>query len=248
LRLATVSDLHLGHAPPFDRFEGGEERLLRYLDRLERTHDVIVLLGDVFQTDYGWRPGSRADVLDAALERYPRAVRRWRAPPYRLVYGNHDAVTRERLGALEELRLEVDGWRAWLIHGHQFDPFIRDESYSVTWSIGLMRRLGLERVPDFLEGPLYEAMQRAARPIGAQDLAARRALLANRCDVVVMGHSHRAVCEPSGRGVYANSGTSGARRFGYVSIDGATRRVETRALLPDGGEWCLAAWTPQGRG
>lgn len=48
MRIATFGDLHLGHTPVLDKFLGEEDRLLRLDDHLSRTHDRIILMGDIY--------------------------------------------------------------------------------------------------------------------------------------------------------------------------------------------------------
>ena len=117
MRVASIGDLHLCDSPTLDGFRGPESSLLGLLDHLERTHDRIVLLGDIVGTDYGTAPGSSAAVLRATMRRYARTVERWRAPPYTLVFGNHDPITEAELGARESVDLEQDGFRVRLLHG-----------------------------------------------------------------------------------------------------------------------------------
>jgi UDP-2,3-diacylglucosamine pyrophosphatase LpxH len=235
MRLAAFGDLHLGHHPRLDKFAGREDFLLHFCDHLEQHYDRVILLGDIYQTDYGPLPGSRPDVLSAVLERYPRISRRWSQAPYQHVFGNHDLITRSMLDAPESLHFEDDGWRVWLIHGHQFDPLIGRgmRPYRVTWFMGGLRRLGLSILADVLEGPVFVRMQRAARRLGALDVTARALLETGQHDVVVMGHSHLQSCAPFGDGVYANSGMGTPFELPFVSIDTAMRRVEVQCFHAD---------------
>jgi predicted phosphodiesterase len=242
MRIATFGDLHLGHTPVLDKFHGKEDDLLRFDDHLSRTHDRIVLMGDIYQTDYGKYPGSRSDVLEAILKRYSRIVRRWGSSRYDSIFGNHDLITQKRLGTLKQMRIKKDGWRIWLIHGHQFDPFIHRKGhfpYFVTWIIGGMRRKGLGRLADFLEGPLYDFGQQVFQTL---DLAARKALSSGKNNVIVMGHSHQMTCQPLGKGIYVNSGACSVNAMRYVSIDTVTRVVEVWVFKPSEDHFPLLKW------
>jgi predicted phosphodiesterase len=232
MRIATFGDLHLGHTPVLDKFHGKEEALLRFDDHLSRTHDRIISMGDIYQTDYGMYPGSRSDVLEAILKRYSRIFGRWGSSHYDSVFGNHDLITQKILGTSKQISIKKDGCRIWLIHGHQFDPFIRKKGqlpFFVTWLIGGMRRKGLRRLADFLEGPLYDFGQRVFQRL---DLAARKALIKGENNIIVMGHSHQMTCRPLGKGIYVNSGVCSCDSMRYVSIDTATRVVEVRVFKP----------------
>ena len=175
MHIATFGDIHLGPTAVLDKFLGKEERLLRLDDHLSRTHDRVILMGDIYQTDYGSYPGSRTDVLEAILKRYSRIVGRWRSSHYHSLLGNHDLITQKLRGSVKQIRLIKDNWRIRLTHGHEFDPFIGDKGrlpFVVTWMIGRLRRLGFSRRADFLKGPLYDWGQRCFE---ALELAAIKA-------------------------------------------------------------------------
>jgi predicted phosphodiesterase len=199
-------------------------------------------MGDIFQTDYGPYPGSRSDVLEAILKRYSRIVQRWGSSRYDSIFGNHDQITQKLMGTLKQIRLKKDGWRIWLIHGHQFDPFIGEKGrlpYLITWIIGGMRRKGLSRLADFLEGPFYDFGQRIFERL---DMAARQALIHGKSNIIVMGHSHQMTCRPFGKGIYVNSGACSSEYMRYVSIDTAMRVVEVRAFKPPDECLLLLRW------
>jgi len=240
MRFASYGDVHLSHSPALDKFRGCEDDLLRFDEHLFRHHDQVILMGDMFQTDYGRLPGSRTDVFAAIAERFPRIVARYGSGVHRTLAGNHDAVTRMLLGAENEIRVTNGQVRLWFIHGHQFDPFIAGKGrmpYLVTWLVGGLRRAGLWQLADYLEGPLYLKGQNALPYV---DGAAVRALERGDADVVVMGHSHQVTCRPAGSGVYLNSGECDAAWLRYLSIDTDSRVAEIRAYGPSGVEAVLS--------
>ena len=230
MRIATFGDLHLCPSLSSDRFGNDEEQLLRFDDHLRELHDRIVLMGDVFQTDYGSRPGSRGDMLEATMQRYRRISGRWNSPACTMIYGNHDVVTARRMRAVEEIALDSNGMRIWLTHGHQFDPLISEgpAPFMVSWIVGQFRRMGQKGLADLLEGRFFMVCQRLVRSLGSPRSAARNALMQNERDVVIMGHTHQAECVRFGNGVYANSGACLPNHLGYVSIDTLTREVQLR--------------------
>ena len=242
MRIATFGDLHLGHTPVLDKFLGEEDLLLRLDDHLSRTHDRIILMGDIYQTDYGSYPGSRSEVLEAILKRYSRIVGRWSTAAHYSLFGNHDLITQKLLGNLKQIHLLKDNWGIWLTHGHQFDPFIGDERrlpFVGTWMIGGLRRLGFIWLADFLEGRFYNWGQRVSK---ALEMAAVMALHRGKNNVIVMGHSHQMACLPMGRGVYVNSGACTPDSLRYVSIDTSRRVVEVRSFTPPNGTQVSLRW------
>jgi predicted phosphodiesterase len=244
MRIASFGDLHLGHTQVLDKFQGREEVLLRFDDHLCRTHDRIILMGDIYQTDYGKVPGSRSEVLEAILKRYSQVVQRWRSSPYRSVFGNHDMITQKLLGTSRQIRIKKDDWRIWFIHGHQFDPFIGEKGhlpFFVTWMIGGMRRIGFSCLADFLEGPFYDFGQRLFQRL---ERAARTALSHGKNDIMVMGHSHQTACRQLGNGVYLNSGACCYDSMLYTSIDTLRRIVEVRVFEPPRHSRLFLRWQP----
>jgi UDP-2,3-diacylglucosamine pyrophosphatase LpxH len=237
VRIATFGDLHLGPSMLSDRFLNDEEHLLRFDDHLRESHDRIILMGDIFQTDYGSRPGSRSEVLEAAMERYPRISYRWKSSSCAMIYGNHDVVTERRMSAVKEIFLKDKGSRIWLTHGHQFDPLISQGPvpFIFSWMVGKLRRLGQKRLADFLEGRFFMACQRMARSLGSPRYAARNALMLDQYDIVIMGHTHQPECVRVGSGIYANLGACLPNQLGYVSIDTLTKEVQLREFQGNNG-------------
>jgi predicted phosphodiesterase len=230
VRIAAFGDLHLAPTLLSDRFRNDEDHLLRFDDHLTRSHDRIVLMGDIYQTDYGTGPASRSEMLERAMERYPRITGRWNSSSYAMIFGNHDLVTERRMRAVKQMSLEDNGFRIWLIHGHQFDPLIRGGAVPFFFSrmVGKVRRWGFRQVADFLEGRLYMVFQRLARSLGSPGFAARKALMTGKYDTVVMGHTHQPACVCLGNGIYANSGALSPDHLEYISIDTLSREVQLR--------------------
>ena len=100
MQIATFGDLHLGHTAGLYKFLGKEESLLHLEDHLSRANDRIILMGDIYQPDYGRSPGSRTDMLEAILKRYSRIVRRWTSSHYYFLFGIHDLITQKFLGSV----------------------------------------------------------------------------------------------------------------------------------------------------
>ena len=229
MRIASFSDTHLGPAPERDRFGHDEGALLRLSEHVEASHDRAVLVGDIFQTDWGRRVGSQAAEVDAILARYARLWARWCTPFYALIRGNHDRVTGERLGAVEQLEVSADGVRVLYLHGDRYDVTLRGAGPDVTmWVLGRVRHGGLPSVAGWVDDrmlfPLNGILNRGdpvkrAAP-GLQPAGGRR--------VIVAGHTHRAACEAVGGVVYANSGATTPGSLTYVSVDTERKTVALR--------------------
>jgi predicted phosphodiesterase len=242
MQVAVLSDLHLGGKDALDRFaraRAAEARLLGLLARLERHVDRVVLLGDIFETLRGLKPGTAARELRTAMAAYPGVARRvLEDPRYQLVHGNHDAVAAEVLGSPEHLRLEDHGTRMVFFHGHQLDRLARGRaplSRLGVWAGGLLERLGV---------PVTHRLDRAGRrgrapgagdppaADGASSPAAdapRAALVLGRAlggDVVVNGHTHAALRVERGGQLYLNSGTCLGGQHEIVLLDTGAHRYE----------------------
>lgn len=232
MRIAALSDLHIGARPSQDCFGHQEDAFLGFLDQLEATHDRIVLVGDVFQTQHGWGVGRRAAVGELALARarVPELCARLAREPYAYVFGNHDCVSGALYGALAHLRLSGDGFSALFVHGHQYDPLLR-HIYPVTrvttWVSGRLRWAQLHQLADRLEAEdIRIKHERFRGPRGPYARAAGALLREHRADVVVMGHTHVADRLELPDGLMVNAGSCSRGRRIYVSIDTRARSVE----------------------
>lgn len=228
MRIAAFSDLHIGATEAMDTFGHREDDFLRWMDDLERDHDHIVLLGDIYQTDHGPLPGvgDARRLLERARERLTSFARRTEEPQYVWVHGNHDPVTAEVLGAREQVVLGEPGGRALFTHGDRYDPVLQRIprlSALGTWFAGRTRALGLKRLAEHLEDK--DVSVKAARhdgPDGPYAAGASALIAAHEVQFVVMGHTHVPVRTPLATGLLANTGTCSRGRFMGVSVDTAT--------------------------
>lgn len=227
MRIAALSDFHIGPTDDSDVFRHELPAFMATLDAIERDHDHIVLLGDIFQAQHGigFGAASQARELDRARKRVPALWERMRSVGYTYIHGNHDAVARECLGAQSSVRFESDGVAVFLTHGHQFDPFLR-RIYALTrvgtWMTGRMRVLGLRAAADRLE---HEDVVRKrdlfCGPHGPYARGAVRLLRDQRADIVVMGHTHVPARLELPGGIMANTGTCSLGQTMFASIDTA---------------------------
>ena len=232
MKIAALSDFHIGPWDRADIFGHTEDDILRFLDRLESEHDCIVLVGDVFQTQMGlvWGPRSQRRHLELARRRFPRLAERILHEPYRLLYGNHDEVAGPVLGARESVTIRSDGFGALFIHGHQFDEVMNRNltlSHMSTWTVGRLRFAGLgiladlgERIDVALKHRWYEG-----HPNPYLD-AASKIIEREGVDLVCMAHTHVAQRIELEKGLFVNCGSCSRGRYEYVSVDTKARSVE----------------------
>jgi UDP-2,3-diacylglucosamine pyrophosphatase LpxH len=244
MRIASLGDLHLGPSAQMERFCQREEVLLSLSAHLEETHDQIVLTGDVYQADYGWRLGPDPTVVQSVRQRFPRLSARWDRHCYVHLPGNHDdlPIARQASQGGAEMHIQADDVSVLYLHGHQFDPISRGLGARLTmWSMARLRRLDLRRLCAFLEEQMLERGHRLLAGDEHLGLAARAAQLIQErsCTIVVMGHSHERACCWLGDGVYANSGICVSGDPAFVSIDTKSKRVELCTFDPLRGRQCL---------
>jgi len=112
VKLAAISDLHIGARDRTDGFRHDEAAFLSFLDQLEAAHDRIVVLGDLFQAEHGWWFGDAIGVrqLAAAQHRAAALWQRVQRAPYIYIHGNHDHVARHHAGARTSWRVIADGF------------------------------------------------------------------------------------------------------------------------------------------
>lgn len=237
MRIAALSDFHIGAHRHADGFRHDVDSFARTLDRLEAEHDRVVLLGDIFQTDHtAWpHPLGSARSLDLARRRVPSLAERFDRATYQYVHGNHDAVAGPARGAPERW-LAPGRFGALFIHGHQFDPIAVEATWAAhlgTWTTGRLRALGLRPLARWFEGhDVAIKHERFKGPEGPYARGAAALMEEHGVPIVVMGHTHVHCITPVGRGVMVNTGTCSDRRTTWVSVD--TERGVVEVHGPDG--------------
>ncbi len=231
MRIAAFSDLHIGAQPHTDGFQHALPRFEAWLTTLERTHDRIVLLGDIFQTDHGWTRSAAAfrHQLATAQRRLARLWDRFRGGGYVYVHGNHDEIAAEAVGAAEQF-VAPGRYPALFIHGHQFDPVAGAAPAAAnfgTWTCGRLRAAGLRPVAQWLEGRDVAIKHgRFGGPTGPYAAGAGTLARRHRTPIVVMGHTHVEAIDRIDAGLCINTGTCSGGALSFASVDTEAGRVE----------------------
>jgi UDP-2,3-diacylglucosamine pyrophosphatase LpxH len=215
MRIAVISDLHIG-ADEFSPTGFGD-----FLDHLEREHDEIILLGDVFECYFPalpWRALAQYDGLDRL---HRDITHRFRSAKYTMLSGNHDMVVRRARGIPSKTERAHNGYRILLSHGHEnesaFGSTVKVRLVELyMWLVYRLKRVGLPALYHYSYRMDYE---RNMKDGGAAHLEAARHLVRRGYDVVVFGHTHvpRHVELREG-GTYINTGDCVRRRM-YASLD-----------------------------
>lgn len=225
MRVAALSDLHVGLEPNTDAFCHASEAFAGFFDDLLAEHDRVVLLGDVVTADHAaiWGARFARAHLRRILTAHAWLVDRIAHPRVVYVHGNHDLVARDVLGAAERVVFGEGRYRAMFVHGHQYDPIAVHAlplAHAGTWTTGRLRALGLRRVAQWFEDRDVEIKDLRFR--GAQGPYARAADALCRdagVQAVVMGHTHSARLDRVTHGVSLNTGSCSLGRRQYVSLD-----------------------------
>jgi len=236
VKIAAISDLHIGPCDLGAEFGHDEDWFAEFVEQLAAEHDRLILLGDIYQTEHGVAPTRRGyhRQLMRARRRVPRITAALSGPKCIHIAGNHDAITRDSLGALHDLRIEADGFGILFVHGHQFDPLLRGPSYVLartgTWLAGRLRRAGLAAASQwFGDRDVSIKQEQLGGPRGPYARAARQLMRTRDVSLVVMGHTHCPVHYEFAEGDLVNTGTCWNGNTMYVSIDTSNRQVDVRA-------------------
>ncbi len=225
MRVAALSDLHIGLDPTTDAFQHRADAFARFLDDLLGQHDRVVLLGDIFAADHaaGWGERFAQAHLRRILTRVPWLSDRLAHDRVHYVHGNHDLAAAAVLGAAERVVLGEGAYRAMFVHGHQFDPggqkalILAQTGTGVT---GRMRAFGLRRTAQWFEDRDVEIKDvRFRGPAGPYASAADALCRQSGVRAVVMGHTHAARVDVMPHGLSLNTGSCSCGRREYVSLD-----------------------------
>src|SRR6188474_2998957 len=92
MKLAVISDLHLGAGDLADSFGHDDGDFLRFLKFLEGNFERVILLGDIWECLQSRKLGNAREELNLALAAHPEIARRFSRPSYHYVHGNHDIL------------------------------------------------------------------------------------------------------------------------------------------------------------
>jgi predicted phosphodiesterase len=224
MKIAVISDLHMGPTGDTNPFGHSDERFARFLGFLESNFEKIILLGDIWETLMTpWPYYDRAGALRAAREAHRSIARRFEGSQYTYIHGNHDCVAGVVEGAPEELSLDVDGVRMLFTHGHRQDPIIVHAlwlSEMGVWAGGWILRLKLGFVHRMIRR--FDRFRSGARPDAGACSFQRWAVSlarARSADIVVTGHTHIPLRAAHGDQLYLNSGSCAAGNFSFLALD-----------------------------
>ena len=92
MKMAVISDLHLGDGGATDLFGHEDNEFLRFLQHLENNFEKVVLLGDIWETLTAPSPAGQLAELRRTQEAHQEIFQRFQRENYLYVHGNHDLV------------------------------------------------------------------------------------------------------------------------------------------------------------
>lgn len=212
-----ISDLHLGDGSKADDFHRDKE-FLDFLTYIEDNHAELIVLGDLYEL---WQCDldKIAWTHSAVLNRLKSLV----VPEATYIYGNHDYFPFSKYSSGTYKKDNI-----FAQHGHQYDIFNRYKNplFNLKWPIGKYVTVLLgeierwfckdvdvwaEKMRDKFGSFLWEAANLQNRGHYTSDstihmlrVNAYRILRDN--NIVIFGHTHKAILENFYTGIYANCG------------------------------------------
>jgi UDP-2,3-diacylglucosamine pyrophosphatase LpxH len=223
MKLAVISDLHIGDKTSTDVFGHSENEFIEFLRHLENNFDKIVLLGDIFECLSLVQPFKTENQLLKSINSYPKLSNKFlNDKRYIYIPGNHDSIASMKFNLDDNAVVnEPGGVKILFKHGHQFDPFVSKapKFYKFcTWVTGWMLRLGLKRVYEFIikvEHRLNDSGDNIT-PYHKQAIKSAKKIKAK---VVVTGHTHMLRRFEYDEITYANCGTCSGGQFNFLCVD-----------------------------
>ena len=233
-QVALLADLHLCPDPSCRECPFSEAVLLELFRQLEEEHALILILGDLYNLDHGHAPLAYRQTLKRSIARFPELHERLLHAPYRLVFGNHDAILRSAQ-IPESIQFEGSGKRLFAFHGHQFDGALKKLPAVAPTGAWLERHfltLGLDPIAKALVrlGGLASRFRLGQSSNYQEHLLQEVDALARRqaIDFVCMGHTHRqqVLRLPSGA-TLLNPGASAFGEINAISLNLASGAIAT---------------------
>lgn len=230
MNIAVISDIHLGRGDRADRALGHDEALLRFLDQLEAQHELIILLGDIWETLTSRWPGLHKREARLVKRAHPELAQRFDQPQYHYIVGNHDRAVGLIEGSPHELVLEVDQLKIRFTHGHQHDIWstrLRYIGEAVVWISGWGARLGTDALTRFFDW-FHNVITGTSdlENLGTLELELIEESKARDVNLTVIGHTHLPGISRDEDHLLVNSGYCLGSVLHFVSIDTQEGRVE----------------------
>ena len=236
MKIAVMSDIHLGRGDQADRRGGQDEALLRLLDYLEAHFDVIVLLGDIWELLTPKWPIFSSRELKIVQAAHPQIAHRFAQPPYHYIVGNHDRAVETLENVSKELILTVNQTQILFTHGHQFDVWAHQLRYigeCVVWISGWAARLGTQALTHFFDWAhnLITGTSKEHQ-LGTLEQRLIQYSQENKAQITVMGHTHLPGITQHNEHILVNSGHCLGDALHFVGIDSQSAEITVYQVNP----------------
>ena len=236
MKIAVISDIHLGRGDRADRKRGQDKSLIRLLDYLEADYDQIILLGDIWELLTPKCPGFPRRELKLVRAAHPELAYRFCQAPYRYIVGNHDRAIEAIESPLQEISLQLDQTHIIFTHGHQFDVWAHQLRYvgeCVVWISGWASRLGTHSLSHFFDW-LHNVMTLSTDhdQVGNLELKLIQRSIEREAHVTVIGHTHVPGITRHNGHYLVNSGHCLGENLHFVSIDSDRKSIAVYRVNP----------------
>lgn len=227
MKIAVISDLHIGAGDVTDQFGHDDFEFMKFLKFLENNFEKIILLGDIYECLMPKKPGQFKQALTNCFDSHKEIVKRFENPQYSYIHGNHDIITNSVMKIPDELYLNVDNQKIIFTHGHQYDRLIQNAKFLSEIGIffgGWLLRLGfmplykLIKLIDVHFTKMENNFPNEKLKTRFRSLAIKNAQQRN-ADIIVTGHTHIAAASEYDNRLYLNSGTCSEGRISFLSMD-----------------------------
>ena len=229
MKIAVISDLHLGRGDLADRRRDQDEELLALLDYLEAHYERIILLGDVWALLTPKCPGWMKRELKKVREAHPQLAQRFASSPYDYIVGNHDRAVEFLEHKPQELLLKTDQITILFTHGHQFDLWAHQLRYVgefVVWISGWAARFGTQALTRFFDWTHNLLTGTSTLDhLGALEQKLIQYAQTHHAHITVMGHTHIPGIIKSQGHFLVNSGHCLGHLYHFVSIDSQSKEI-----------------------
>lgn len=215
MKIAVISDLHIGHCPTIHQLGHSDHDFSSFLYNLEKVYDTIILLGDIFEIEMENKL-SDTETFEKTNNEHKIITKRFSNYKYIYIFGNHDLIG-EKYNAKEYFKLSYNNLNYLFIHGHQFDHFYQNSKKSLSYWGRLCLKTSKLIYKWVSEESSFGSFSIRKENEKFQNNAIYYAVK-NNINVIITGHTH----EPkiiNDKAIYINSGTCTYGRINYVHMD-----------------------------
>lgn len=244
MKVIIVSDFHLSYNPKTTEQKERNEAVLSFLNTLENRADMLIMAGDIFDLWYDWN-----STIIKGYFPFLKKLADLTESGCKLVFiaGNHDFWFGDFLSDYlncevfkQNFTREIDGKRLFVSHGDSYT--VNDRRYHV------LHKIIRNRISRFLFSIIHPNLSLAIGTWISRTSRARTVKLspadnkqmnglesyakqiADKYDIIVMGHSHQTIHKQINNATYINTGYWGTDNS-YVEINNGQVKLLTNKIV-----------------